>query len=313
MSSTRARSLGRAGARRGGLFGRAPVPPPRRFSGRLDLHCHSDASDGKFPPHEVLARAAAGRIDVLALTDHDLAPVLAAGVHEVDGRPVRVLHATEVSGTHEGKELHLLVYFPGDMPAAYVDFLRERAASRAVRYEAAVRALGLTPGVEVPAPDADERAGLRALTRHHLVRRLRDAGLVADSREGFAKVAPALPRIALSFVDAIRAARAAGGLTSWAHPDRDDAQSWTRTFVDAGLQGLEGARPAQDRTTRNLLKNLAEKHGLLVTGGSDWHGWHDTTLGSFTLEGERAERFCDALGVTPPERAPSPADAEPLA
>jgi hypothetical protein len=248
----------------------------------------------------VLARAAAGRIDILALTDHDLPPVLAAGVHEVAGRRVRVLHAAEVSGCHEGREQHLLVYFPGEIPDGYRAFLRVRAAVRAERYDEAVRRLGLTPGVDVPAADAAARAGERALTRHHLVRALRDAGLVPDSRSGFPRVAPVVPLIDLPFVQAIREARAAGGLTSWAHPSRPDAEAWTRTFVEAGLQALEGARPQQDRSTRNALAKLAERHGLLVTGGSDWHGWHEGAFGMFAFEGERAAAFCEALGLPCP-------------
>ncbi len=264
-----------------------------RPAGRLDLHVHSDGSDGKWPAAEVLRRAAAGRLDVLALTDHDLPPRLAAGLHEVEGREIRVLHGTEVSGTHEGREFHLLVYFPGDMPASYMAFLRERTAARALRYDDARVALGVTAEV-APAPEA-AHAGEVALTRHHLVRALRDAGLVPDSRTGFARVGAVLAPVALAFTEAIALARAHGGLPSWAHPDLADAQAYTKPFVAAGLRGLEGARPRQDRATRNGLKKLAERHGLLVTGGSDWHGWHEGELGMYAVDGERADRFLHAL------------------
>lgn len=261
--------------------------------GRIDLHVHSDGSDGRHPPEEVLLRAARGRLDVLALTDHDLPPRLPAGVHVRDGHAVRVLHAVEVSGCHEGREYHLLVYFPGEMPDSYRAFLRGRAAARAERYDGAIAALGLT-GV-LPGADGSARAGDRALTRHHLVRALRDAGQVADSRAGFARVAGVLAPISLPFVEAIAVARAAGGLPSWAHPELADAQAHVRVFTDAGLRGLEGVRPRQARALRNGLRKLAERHGLLVTGGSDWHGWHEGELGMFAVDGERAERFLSAL------------------
>jgi predicted metal-dependent phosphoesterase TrpH len=265
----------------------------RANPGRIDLHVHSDGSDGRHPPEEVLRRAARGRLDVLALTDHDLAPRLEAGVHVLEGHAVRVLHAAEVSGSHEGREYHLLVYFPGVMPEAYRAFLGGRAAARAERYDDAVAALGLR---DVLAPsDAAARAGARALTRHHLVRALRDAGQVADSRAGFARVAGVLAPIALPFLEAIAVARDAGGFPSWAHPDLADAQAHVRAFAAAGLRGLEGARPRQPRALRNGLRKLAERHGLLVTGGSDWHGWHEGELGMFALDGERAERFMTAL------------------
>lgn len=284
MSSIRASSAGASA--------RATSPK----AGRLDLHVHSDGSDGKWPAAEVLRRAAAGRIDVLALTDHDLPPRLAAGTHTTDDGAVRVLHGTEVSGSHEGREFHLLVYFPGEMPVSYVGFLRERTAARARRYDEARVALGVTAEV-APASEA-AHAGEVALTRHHLVRALRDAGLVPDSRTGFARVGAVLAPVALPFTEAIQHARAHGGLPSWAHPDLADAQSYTKAFVAAGLRGLEGARPRQDRATRNGLKKLAERHGLLVTGGSDWHGWHEGELGMYAVDGERAERFLHALERT---------------
>ena len=133
---------------------------------RLDLHMHSDRSDGRYPPEEVLARAAANGLDIIALTDHDLSPALVPGVHEVGGRQVRVIGAAEVSGVHDGRELHLLVYFPAAVPDAYSRFLVACAAARAQRYDEAVARLEL----DLPVADDDARAGRRSLTRQHLAR-----------------------------------------------------------------------------------------------------------------------------------------------
>jgi predicted metal-dependent phosphoesterase TrpH len=273
--------------------GRSLAAPRVDGPGRIDLHMHSDRSDGRFPPEEVLARAARGKLDLVAVCDHDLPNVIPAGVHSVDGHDVRVVAAAEVSGTHADRELHLLVYFPGHMPDDFVAWLRGRAQERADRYSAGAANLGIA---EVPPPDADARAGLRSLTRHHLYRAMKDAGHAPDARAAFARLADAVPRISLSFVDAIRAARAAGGLTVWAHPSLTDAQAWAGIFAAAGLQGLEGVRPQLDRRTRNGLKTVADAHGLMLTGGSDWHGWGgEGELGTFAVTGERARAFVDAL------------------
>lgn len=258
--------------------------------GRIDLHMHTDRSDGRFPPEEILARALAGRLDVIAVADHDLPNVLTPGIHERGGRQVRVLAAVELSGNHAGRELHLLVYFPGEMPEDFRDFLRARAQARADRYDSALERLQLD---DVPRADAAARAGARSLTRHHLFTALKEAGKVKDFRDGYALLGGSaiVPLIELAFVDAIRVARAAGGLTSWAHPSLTDAQAWTATFAKAGLQALEGVRPGLNRRTRNGLAQLAETHGLLVTGGSDWHGWREAPLGTFAVTGERAREF----------------------
>lgn len=267
-------------------------PTSRSDPGRLDLHLHTDRSDGRLPPEELLARLARGRLDIVALTDHDLPNPIPAGVHELEGHAVRVLAAVELSGAHEGREQHLLVYFPGEMPVDFRAFLVGRAQSRADRYDAAVDALGIDG---LPRADAAARAGERALTRHHLFRELWSRGHIRDAREGWALLARVVPLIDLPFVEAIRRARAAGALTSWAHPVLEEAQRHVATFVAAGLHGLEGARPALDRRTRNGLKTLAKKHGLVLTGGSDWHGWGGPDPGLFAVCGERAREFLDRL------------------
>lgn len=260
--------------------------------GRLDLHLHTSLSDGKHPPDEVLRRLARGRLDFVAITDHDLPNPIPAGEHTLEGHTLRVLAAVELSGAHEGREQHLLVYFRGDMPPAFRAFLVERACARAERYDQAIAALGLP---DLPRADLAARAGLRALTRYHLFAEMKARGHVKDSHEAWARLAGTVPLIDLPFLDAIRHARAAGGVCSWAHPRLEDAQRLVDVFVKAGLQGLEGIRPALPRRTRNGLATLAKKHDLVLTGGSDWHGWGGPDPGLFAVCGERARQFLDRL------------------
>lgn len=273
---------------------RTSAPRSAGDPGRIDLHMHTDRSDGRFPPEDVLARAFAGRLDLVAVADHDLPNVLVPGLHERDGHTLRVVAAAEVSGHHAGREFHLLVYFPGEMPEDFRGFLRARARARATRYDAAVAKLALP---DLPPADDAAHAGERSLTRHHLYAALKAARHVRDMRDGFQLLggSAVVPLIDLPFVDAIRIAREAGGLTSWAHPGLLDAQAHVPTFVKAGLEALEGVRPHLDRKTRNGLRALAEKHGLLLTGGSDWHGWTEPPLGTFAVTGERARDFVARL------------------
>lgn len=261
--------------------------------GRIDLHMHTSRSDGKLPPEELLAQALRGKLDLVAVADHDLPNVLTAGVHSDGRHSLRVVAAAELSGSHAGREFHLLVYFPGEMPAEFRAFLEGRARARAVRYDAAVVRLG----GDLPPADADAHAGQRSLTRNHLYAALKASGRVRDAREGYGLLAGSdiVPLIDLTFIEAIAIARAAGGVTSWAHPSLNDAQAHTATFVAAGLEALEGVRPHLDRRTRNGLKNLADKHELLLTGGSDWHGWNEPPLGTFAVTGERARAFVARL------------------
>lgn len=262
---------------------------------RLDLHMHSDRSDGRHPPDEVLARCAAGGLDVIALTDHDLAPALRPGTHEVGGRTIRVVGAAEVSGVHEGRELHLLVYFPAEVPPTYGSFLTQCAAARAQRYDAAVGRLD----VPLPPADPDAVAGRRALTRHHLARALVQSGRIRGVSDAWSLLSPGrvVPLIELPFLDAIRGAVAAGAFTSWAHPALADAQRHLRDFVAAGLHAVEADRPGLPRPTRNGLRRLAKQHRLMITGGSDWHGWWQGNLGDYAFTGEHAHAVLARLGA----------------
>ena len=96
-----------------------PIPQRNQL---FDLHMHSDRSDGRFSPEEVLERAVEGGLQVVALTDHDLIGAVDPGLHRIGTRDLHVLAGAEISGTHDGREFHLLVYFPGEPPAGFVDF-----------------------------------------------------------------------------------------------------------------------------------------------------------------------------------------------
>lgn len=250
---------------------------------RLDLHMHSVRSDGKHSPEAVLAAAAAGGLDAIALTDHDLPPSLPPGRQQVGPRSVVVIHGVEISAMHAGRELHLLAYFPGEMPASFQDFCVRRARSRAQRYATAIANMGLAGVTE---PDAAAWEGQRSLTRYHLAKALVEAGHCATLTDAFrgwvGEDLGYVPALDLDFVDAIAAVREAGGFSSWAHPDLEQAQAWTGIFAAAGLNALEAHRPSIGKGIRDTLARLAFKHRLGVTGGSDWHGWHGS-LGAFSV------------------------------
>lgn len=265
---------------------------------RLDLHLHSDASDGAFDADDLLRRCAAGGLDVVALTDHDLPPVRPAGAWHGGGRALRVLHGVELSGVHDGHELHLLAWFPGPMPDAMVAYCRARAQARAERYDRAIASLGLDGLARAP---VDARAGGRSLTRHHLARALVEAGharSVGDAFARFLSVAHGhVSHTDVRFVDLVGVLREAGAYTSWAHPPAAQASQWARPFAAAGLHALEAHRPGLGRFQRETLMGYALKNGMAVTGGSDWHGWGPTEPGAFAFSGRQAAPFLRAMGL----------------
>ena len=266
---------------------------------RFDLHLHTTRSDGAFDVDEVLRRCARARLDVVALTDHDLATSVTPGAHTLEGRTLHVIAGAEVTAQHEGHELHLLVYFPDKVPEAFRHFCAEQTRARATRYADAVDNLGLD-GLD--GPDAPALAGERALTRLHLAHALVEAEHAASVSEAFTRYLGdrhgQVPPVGVPFVEAIRIARELGGVTSWAHPPGRLFEAYIETFAAAGLQGLEAHRPHVSRRLRKAYKKAARRYGLFLTGGSDWHGWHaPDDLGLFSVPRCDLDGFLEALAA----------------
>jgi predicted metal-dependent phosphoesterase TrpH len=265
---------------------------------RLDLHLHSNLSDGRLSPQDLLTACSKAGLDCIALTDHDLAPALPAGRNFVDKKLIHVIHAVELSGHHENRELHLLVYFPSEMPPSFRTFCQSRAIDRAARYERARKMLDMP---SIPPADETAQKGERALTRLHLARAMVESGDAKDTQDAFdrwlSKNPSLFPQIQLSFIEAIQKAREAGGICAWAHPRWEEAERWTEEFAQAGLHALEGLRPSVKKKGRKRFEKLAQRNGLFLTGGSDWHGWRREELGNFNINGEQAEAFLNALAV----------------
>lgn len=262
---------------------------------RFDLHLHSTRSDGRLSPDVLLAACSAGGLDVVALTDHDLAAEVPVGQQQVGGRTITVIAGAEISGVHDGVEQHLLVYFRGEPPPDFRAFCTTRCRERAARYAEGVERLGFA---DLPRPDDAAWAGSRALTRQHLAEALVARGHARDLREAFRRYVgdahPTVPPVSLSFRDAITIAREAGGLTSWAHPSVGMMERHLGAFVAAGLQGVEIERPGLLASEKRRMKALARAHGLFVTGGSDWHGGA-VPVGLFAVDRSALDGFLAAF------------------
>ncbi len=202
---------------------------------QVDLHCHSNASDGLHPPEMVAEMGARAGLSALAITDHDLPPVLGHGETVIEGHVMRLIAGVELSTMHEGRELHLLAYFDEGMPDAFVLWCRERARWRARWYDACLDALGL----RLARADAEAHAGRRTLTRLHLARALVEAGISRSLHAAFqdhvGHASGTIPPLNMGFLDALSVAVDSGAWTAWAHPPPKLAEARTESFAAAGL------------------------------------------------------------------------------
>jgi predicted metal-dependent phosphoesterase TrpH len=275
---------------------------------RIDLHVHSNASDGTDPPAEVVRRAAAAGLDVVALTDHDtMAGIAAAAAALPPG--LTLVPGLELSCLYSGRSVHLLGYLcdSGDPAlAAETELIRDDRVHRARAMVARLAELG----APVTWEQVSAIAGDAVVGRPHIARALAEAGVVATPADAFTAEWIAdggrahAGRYAPDVARGIALVRAAGGVPVLAHPRSpgyEIADEVVAGLAAAGLAGLEVFHPDHDHSERTRLTQLANSLDLVMTGGSDDHGaFNDSGLGSETTPPEQYERLLAlAAGARP--------------
>ena len=278
---------------------------------RIDLHCHSTASDGTLTPAELVIAGAAAGLDVMAITDHD---TTGGWEQAADARPagLRLIRGAELScrwyGVQPSIPLHLLAYlFDPAEPRLAADLagLRTDREQRAEQIVAKLRA----DGVPITWAEVSGYAAGGSVGRPHIAQALIRAGLVDTTNEAFASrwlgARYFVPKDDLEVFEAVRAVRAAGGVAVFAHPratarGRVVPDRLIADLASAGLFGLEADHEDHSPEERAYVRALAGNLGLVVTGSSDFHGTHKTVrLGEFTTDPEAFEKIVSAATGVP--------------
>lgn len=249
----------------------------------IDLHCHSAFSDGSDPPEALAAMADQLGLTALALTDHDTVDGLPSFLACQPSTPTRLLAGVELSAGFLGRSLHVVGLFvdPGD--GRFRRRLEELRLRRDARNEAMVKRLGEL-GAPVSLDAVQSRATSRVVSRVHFALALVEAGHASSQEDAFRRWigdrAPAfVPRRELSPGEAADWIRQAGGLPFVAHPGRFAGRGfrWEEAILDLkkeGMAGLEAYYGDQAPTEEAAFLRLAREAGVLVAGGSDYHGAH---------------------------------------
>jgi predicted metal-dependent phosphoesterase TrpH len=264
----------------------------------IDLHSHSTMSDGTDPPVRVVELAADAGLAALALTDHDTLDHLPEARAAAGSRGLRLVAGCEISCELGGRapgSMHLLVFFVDHAPGELQDRLRALQAARDERNVQIVETLN-AHGVPITLDAVIAQAGPGSVGRPHIARVLMEQGQVASIQEAFdvwlAKGRPAyFERDRLSPEDAIELTHASGGVCAIAHPrslDLGDGalDGFVGELSDAGLDGLECEYGAYLPSERKPIHELARRHRLAPTGGSDYHGENKPGLSVGTGRGD---------------------------
>ncbi len=266
-----------------------------------DLHTHTLASDGSFTPEELVNEAVKRDLAAISVNDHDtvagIGPALKAG----EELGVEVIPGIELTAEHEGAEIHVLGYFIDPENAALAEKLASLKEYRVRRiYKMAEKLNGL--GVKLKPEDVFELSQGGTVGRLHVAMAMVRKRLVGSLGEAFQRFigdrGPAyVAGFRLSPQEAIGLISGAGGIAVLAHPyllQRDDL---IPLFIADGIRGIEVYYPEHSQGQVNYYLELAQKNGLLVTGGSDFHGKGkpDIKLGLVKIPYELVEKLKAAV------------------
>lgn len=257
----------------------------------VDFHVHTSASDGSFSPGEVVDRAAKAKLTAIGITDHDTMAGISGAV--IAGRKynIEIIPGIEFSTHLKYEEIHILGYYcrPDNVPL--IKTINRLKSDRHERMEKMVDKINKL-GLRVTFDEVLAEVKGKAIGRPHLARVLCKKGYCKDLGEAFARYigfnAPAyVKRKEFTPVEAIEIIRGAGGVPVLAHPGTYGKVDFLSYLVEAGLMGIEVFHPRNSIQVSRRYFRYALKCGLLITGGSDYHGdknGHGTRLGDVKID-----------------------------
>lgn len=246
----------------------------------VDMHLHTTASDGSFSPSEVVQKVKSSGVKVFSLTDHDTT----AGVHEVEGEipeGMEFFKGIEFSCKAGDIKCHILGYSYDDN---HPDFMKALAAAEAKREDKlAIRIEHLreVDGIELTGEEIAELEAIPSAGKPHIANILMRRGIPGTRTEIINRYLEFGVESRIPAELAIGAIKSSGGVAIWAHPlggeneihmSRDELEEKLGVLQDIGIEGLECFYSRYDEDEIAMLLDIAESRGLLVSGGSDFHG-----------------------------------------
>jgi hypothetical protein len=264
----------------------------------IDLHSHTTHSDGSATPQELLAQARAAGASAVAITDHDTVAGLSEGRAAAAELGIEFIDGIEISAEYSPGTMHILGYFINaestSFNATLVE-LREAREHRNPQIAARLQALGYTIAYE----EVERLAGNDVVGRPHFARLLVERGYATSIQDAFNRflgkgAAAYVEKARLSPAASIALIHEAGGVAVLAHPYQlklasvEEVERLIVELAALGLDGIEAIYSRHSEDERRAYAQMARRHGLLVTGGSDYHGTYKPDLSIVRGKGDLA-------------------------
>jgi len=266
---------------------------------RVDLHIHSTASDGRLTPSDIVREAVERGLTYIALTDHDSVDGIAPAQAAAQAFPqLKVIPGVEISTDIPQGEVHVLGYFIDYTDPELRASLKRFKNSRLRRAQGMVAKLA-NLGIHLDWQRVQEIAGGSSIGRPHIAQAMLEKGYIGSIRQAFTEYlsrdGPAyVEREKMTPAEAVELIVNAQGLAVLAHPlTFNDPEAMIIELKAAGLVGIEAYYDGYTAEEINRLVGLADKHNLIATGGSDYHGLDptETAIGGADLPLESVERL----------------------
>ncbi len=250
--------------------------------GYVDLHLHTTASDGVMSPSEIVRYAKARGLQAIAITDHDTIEGLEEGLSEGERIDFEVIPGIEVSAEHSPGSMHLLGFFLDIHHPLLNERLKYLQKARAERNPRIVERLNRL-GIQITYEEVLKASGGGQVGRPHFAQVLLEKKYVRTFQEAFdrflKKGAPAyVDKLRFTSNEALHFIKEAGGVAVLAHPNTLNVNGYPELenllfrLIEEGLKGIEVYYPEHSPSEVAQYKTLAERYGLLMTGGTDYHG-----------------------------------------
>jgi predicted metal-dependent phosphoesterase TrpH len=267
----------------------------------VDLHLHTNFSDSSLSCAELVKLSVEAGLSAIAITDHDCIEGIDPAQKEAEQFGLEVIPGVELTAEIDSQELHILGYYIGHHNKKLIGKLEMMKRIREKRIFEMVDKLKEQGVDNIDPQEVLDLSGVGTVGRAHLAVILKRKGWVNSFAEAFQKYigdnSPAyVGKFKMSPQEAIKTVLDAGGIPVLAHPHSPGQDDLIPELVDVGLQGIEVYYPGYSQSQIKHYKNLADKFGLLITGGSDYHGdiKDDTIIGRPQVPYEVVEKLKQA-------------------
>lgn len=255
---------------------------------KFDLHLHSNNSDGSDTVFELWQKIRDKKIEIFALTDHDTV----AGISDMKSlvtSDIKFIPAIELTSKARDIKCHILGYNIDEKNPELLELIAKGKLLRKQKLDTRIKYLKEVWNIELTEEELNWLNNRKSVVKTHLANVLVKRGLADDNIEAMKKYLDGCKTGNTRFdgEEAIRIIKLAGGIPVWAHPlggegeehlTKEEFLQKLATMLDCGIQGLECYYSRYTKSEIEFLKECANKNGLMITGGSDYHGSNKTVL-----------------------------------